>query len=48
MDAKKFGVSHDTMLNYLSQQGVMEYYGGEKTSYYSIIQVADNFFSIYI
>ena len=46
--AKTFGVSHDTMLNYLSQQEVTEYFGGKKTtpSYFSIIQVVDNFFSI--
>ena len=44
--AKKFGVSHDTMLSYLLQQEVMEYFGGEKNSYFSIVQVMDNIFSI--
>ena len=46
MVAKKFGMSHDTMLKYLSQQEVVEYFGRKKTSYFSIIQVMDNFFSI--
>ena len=44
--AEMFGVSHDTMLNYLSQWEVVEYFGKKKTSYFSIIQVMDIFFSI--
>ena len=39
--AKKPGVSHDTMLTYLSHWEVMEYFGGEKTSYFAIIQVVE-------
>ena len=46
MVTKKFAVSHDAMLNYLSQWEVTEYFGRKKTSYFSIIQVMDNFFSI--
>ena len=40
------GNNHDAMLNYPSQWEVVEYFGGKKTSYFSIIQVVDNFFSM--
>ena len=46
MVAKTFGVYHDSMLNYLSQQEVTEYFGVEKTSSFPIIQVMDHLFSI--
>ena len=36
----------DTMLNYLSQQEVAEYFCRKKTSYFFMIQVMDNFCSI--
>ena len=44
MVTKKFGVSCDTMFNYLSQQEVTQDLDSRKASYFSIIQVMDKAF----